>query len=698
MIVGLAAACGSEEGGEDYPRRSCEAAFRYQADEAVNEVAVIGDFNQWSPNGFELNGPDGEGCYERAFIIAPGRYAYRFLVDGEERLDPQNPLTLFGRDGREHSALLQEDCGLPAWRVDRAQGSGRRYRAELTFLSAWEGPALSAESVRALLDGREVETDVDVERGKVLIELQAEEGKHRLTIGGEDRDGLAAGDVALPFWIEEPSFSWKDAVIYQVVVDRFRRGGGCLDVERPLTHRMGGDYAGVVEAIQEGYFEKLGVNALWISPAYTNAEGEWRGFDGRLYESYHGYWPTAAREVDPRWGGEEALEALAAAAHGDGLRVILDVVPNHVHEHHPYFEEHRNEWFNHPGGDCICGRECSWGEDIEHCWFTDYLPDLNWRVGDVIDALCADSAWWLGRFDLDGLRVDAVAMMPRLATRYLRRAAESAAGLGGVQVYLIGETYTGPNGRGQILQSLGPQGLSAQFDFPLMWSLRSVIANGEGRMSDIPAEIDESAESWAGSGAVMGLILGNHDLPRFLSAAAGDPLDDALNPPGRPGEEAPYLRQFLAFAVIMTQPGAPVIYYGDEFGMPGANDPDNRRPMRFEGEWNENERALWRKVARLGRIRRAVRACRRGERLDLLKHDDRIAYLMRDEESVMLVALSRSADAALIDLAVPPEFESRDLEDCFGADYDLEAGRLSAVLPPYGALLITDRRTCEAAM
>ena len=322
-------------------------------------------------------------------------------------------------------------------------------------------------------------------------------------------------------------------MIYQILTDRFRKGGGSLD-NRGITRRMGGDFAGIVEAIEEGYFQNLGANVLWISPAYTNARGEWPGFDGRSYESYHGYWPVAAREADPLWGGEDGLDELVRVAHGHGLRLILDVVPNHVHIEHPYFQEHRREWFNHPDIDCVCGRECSWTKDIEHCWFTDYLPDLDWTNTTVLNTMEDDCLWWLDRFNLDGLRIDAVAMMPRLATRHLRHRVSNTFEQNGMHVYLIGETFTGEGGRDDIRASLGPQGLSAQFDFPVMWSLRSTIGQDGGNLYDVLDALTASEESFQGSGAVMGMIVGNHDVPRFLSVANLDNVDDPLSPPAHP--------------------------------------------------------------------------------------------------------------------------------------------------------------------
>jgi glycosidase len=131
--------------------------------------------------------------------------------------------------------------------------------------------------------------------------------------------------------------TWADGLLYQVVTDRFRGDGGAsLTAPESPGGRAGGTLDGITAEIEAGSFAAMGVTALWISPVYTNPieAREGRG-DGHMYEGYHGYWPLAPRGVEPRIGGEAALERLIATAHAAGLRVLLDVVPNHVYEDEP---------------------------------------------------------------------------------------------------------------------------------------------------------------------------------------------------------------------------------------------------------------------------------------------------------------------------------------------------------------------------
>lgn len=691
-LVWSAGGCESAAPSAPLHVRSCEVTFTFGPSPTAAEVAVIGEFNDWRPDMHRLaRGQD--GVFRGRFVIGPGRHAYRFLVDGHERLDDANPLTIFGRDGREHSARVQSDCMRAAWTVEQAAVQGDRFQARLRCVAGASAlpcdpgrlaVTLDAEPVPgvALLDGV-----LDLDLGPLA------KGKHRLTVHGADAAGTTAEPFALPFWVEDAPFDWADATVYQVVVDRFRRGDGPLDADAGITMRMGGDWAGVVAAIRDGDFERLGVNVLWISPAVRNADGEWPGFDGRSYQSYHGYWPVATREAEPRFGGEAGLDALVTAAHARGMRVILDVVPNHVHLDHPWYASLRDGWFNHPDGDCVCGRQCSWTTDIERCWFTDYLPDLDWRRREVLETVLDDTAWWLARFDLDGLRVDAVPMMPRLVTRHLRDVVGRAFAPGAPRVHLLGETFTGSQGRDQIRWYLGPYGLDGQFDFPLMWTLRSVVGQHQGTMASLLDEIDAGTASWAGSGAVMGHMIGNHDVPRFLTVAAGD-ATDPLAPAPQPTLWEPYKRTALAHAFVLTQPGMPVLYQGDEIGLAGGGDPDNRRPMPEPATWTEPQQWLFGQVSTLGRLRNRVTALRRGARTDLARAPDHIAYRMAGPDGAAVVALNRGIAPLRLTLPAGDWTAADAPTDCLGGVVRWDGANLDLVVPALGAMVVVPGAWC----
>jgi neopullulanase len=704
LLLALAAAgvaaCGD---GASTPgeTRDCSFVAFYQSDSTAlpQRVAVVGDFNDWNPDALAMAPTGQPGLYYAVLDPEPGWHTYRVWVDGETALDGFNPLTLLGDDDQEASAMRIPDCAAPGLEVRSLAATGSGLAAEVAFLRARGGAALDRGTLAATVDGAPAAATAGALDVIAVGASGLAAGKHRLRLAARDRDGAAAEALEVPFWTESQPFEWRDGLIYQIVVDRFRQGGGALRDDLPITSFHGGDLAGVTEAVVEGYFEELGANTLWVSPLYQNPEGVLPGHAGHESEAYHGYWPSQPRTVSARFGGEAALDALVAAAHARGLRVLMDLVPNHVHESHPYYQEHRwDGWFNHPDGDCICGAACSWGGFIEECWFDPFLPDLRWGYQPVVDQGTDDAVWWLDRFDLDGFRVDAVPMMPRLATRHLRDAVHRRLEGGGTPVYLVGETYTGTGGQPSIRYYLGPQGLSGQFDYPVMWALRAALG-GTTTFVDLDAEVRRSAAAWEGSGAVMAPILGNHDVARLVSELNGDNLGAPWDaPPPAPTTDKPYELLALAWSFLLTQPGAPVIYYGDEIGMPGASDPDNRRDMRFGAAVTEREAAVRAHVARLGQARRCSAALRRGERRTLFVNENLYVY-GRDagDGTVALVALNLATVPRDVSLEVPADWSFVDgtpLADALGGAATVAGRTVTLTVAPRAAAVMLSESAC----
>ncbi|MDV7397929.1 alpha-amylase family glycosyl hydrolase, partial [Arthrospira platensis SPKY1] len=103
----------------------------------------------------------------------------------------------------------------------------------------------------------------------------------------------------------------------------------------------GGDIAGIIEMLEEGYFQKLGVNCIYLSPVVKNPEGKFgfynKGGVQSRFSAYHGYWPLSFTSIDQRFGTSEELKRLVNLAHRKKKNVLLDIVANHVHEQHPVY-------------------------------------------------------------------------------------------------------------------------------------------------------------------------------------------------------------------------------------------------------------------------------------------------------------------------------------------------------------------------
>jgi glycosidase len=344
----------------------------------------------------------------------------------------------------------------------------------------------------------------------------------------------------------------------------------------------------------------------------------------------------------------------------------------------------------------VCGApDCPWSSAIQTCWFTPYLPDVRYRHPDALGLAADDAVWWLERFDLDGFRVDAVPMRPRAATRRIARAVRDRA-WEGRGTFLLGEIFTGPGAGAydQLRTYLGRDTLDSLFDFPRMWALRDAIAQ-EGEWESVDAVLDVGEAAFRGSGATIATMLDNHDVPRFMAAMTGDAGRDAWeSSPPQPDDAAAYERMRLGLTALFTLPGMPVLYYGDEVGLTGAGDPDNRRVMPAEAELLDEQRATREHTARLSRLRRCSEALRRGDRATLATAGPAWAYARGlDTPSPVLIALNAGAtEASLATSAWPP---GAWIDASTGDAVAIEAGSSIAVASRSARVLVRADSTCR---
>ena len=616
-------------------------------------MEIVTSWEGWSRPGRILAADRADGWRVTSYDLPAGENAYGIVEDGTWISDPHVPTSAF-HDGHEVAWLSTPRCDVPAVRVEESSGSrdgSARIRA--SFLAARDGQPLDAATFRVTERGGARLTPSRIEvggGGSILVTLAAlGGGKHTLSLGAKDALDREAESALATVWIEPRPFDLRDTVIYQVIVDRFRDEHGPLPAPSSPSARAGGNVRGVTAAVESGELRDLGVNTLWLSPLYKNPEGTFPGNDGRPYSSYHGYWPIDSRALEPAISSESDLDALVSAAHARGMRVVFDVVPHHVHEQHPYVRLHAHDgWIRNPDGRCVCGRPgCDWASHLEDCWFTSYLPDLDWRNPEVADQLTDDVVFWLDRFDGDGLRIDAVPMMPRAASRRIAAAVRARYDNPSHKTLVLGENFTGPGGYDLLRYELGPFGLDSEFHFPLMWALRRVVAQASAPMSDLEAVIRAGEEAFRGSGAVMGLIIGNHDVSRFASVSAGDGDGDGWVPASQSIDPRVYAKQQMALSVVFTLPGAPVIYYGDELGLAGRGDPDSRRVMPGEGALSPLQTTTREVVRTLGRVRGCSEALRRGTYRTLFVDAEHLVFVRETDADRAIVVLTRDPTGPL---------------------------------------------------
>ena len=453
---------------------------------------------------------------------------------------------------------------------------------------------------------------------------------------------------------EESPPDWvPDQVFYQIFPERFRNGdpavsprsgayvlredgpirakawGEPIDPKRPNSEFYGGDLIGVRQALD--YLQDLGVTAIYLNPIFTSP-------------SVHKYDTEDFAHVDPYLGGDAALADLRAAATGRGIRILLDAVFNHTSDTHPWF----NRWGTHPDKgayqDVAAPYRAAYtfhdaaDPDSYHCWQgSKVLPVLD--LGDpqvrayLIDGEHAIARHWLRPpYCVDGWRIDVAHMMgegtgARHNDRVLR-ALRLAIKDESPRAYVLGEHF------GEATRWLqGDQEDAAMNYYGFSHPVRAFLAGQDVNYHPITldaADFDQwlndarSRLPYANQLCQFNL-LGSHDTARFLT------LID---------EDRGLMR--LALLLLFTYPGVPCLYYGDEIGMTGGNDPYNRACFEWDPKHWDQDLRTW--VRTLAGLRRDHPALCRGAYQTLLADGDLFACARILGDEVVMLILNRAAD------------------------------------------------------
>lgn len=690
---------GSDGGsGEDYFSDPCGVTFTHRPYGDPASVSVAGDFNGWDADAHPMS-DNGDGSWSVTVPgdeIAAGPTAYKFVEDDAWTCDPSAGLIQCDAGYRDpgdtswthecgldngscNSMLVVPDLDQPrlvltSLDLDAAAGE---LSVEASFRAGCAGDAAGegAGDIRATLDGEDITDEAWTGSGFALSRSDLSRGRHTLRLEVTDAAGRSAEPLHVPVWVEEED-GWATGLMYYAFVDRLADGDAGLNTSEGASYElasyMGGDFQGVIDSLD--YLEDMGVTVIWISNPQDNAEGAFDG-DCGSYSGYHGYWPDAAYETEEHFGSAETLKALVEAAHDREMRVVMDWVANHVHEDHPYVAEHP-DWF---GEHIPCKTVDEWGnadysgfdEYPETCWFAGYLPDYDFYQPEPLAAVVEEAIWWAREFDLDGFRVDGAKHVPHsliwnLTTRLdqeLEHGHALAEGSDRIEFYTVGETFT--TSHDWIGAYVNEDELDAQFDFPLFFTLRAAFVDQSASLPDLQGALEHSGSLYGD--AVMSTFLGNHDVSRFTSHIQAGSWADSEESACEIGDvvtdEWANDSLLLAWTWLLTSPGLPLVYYGDEIGMPGYRDPDNRHPLWWyssainggtggafdlldysDGMYHDVMRdPLWH-VAALGQARKVHPALSIGSSTNWWSEDDLLATARVHGEDEALVIINRSWD------------------------------------------------------
>ena len=399
----------------------------------------------------------------------------------------------------------------------------------------------------------------------------------------------ASGKSLIPFEIAAPLETkthfqgiTNDDVIYLLMPDRFADGDPTNDnpPNSPATANdranprawHGGDFRGIINHLD--YFKELGVTAIWLTPWYDNSD------DVTTCDkpwcpnaSYHGYGAIDYYAVENHFGTMTDLRELVEKAHEKGIKVIQDQVANHVSFKHPWlknppldnwFPPFTQETFNNSALLSPNGSPAE-RDNLLHGWFDFSLPDMNQDEPEVAKYEIQNALWWVAATGIDGIRQDTIQFMPRPFIRDWSSAILKQY----PKFWMVGEVKEEDAAHTAFFQG-GKTGwdnidtkLPSVFDFKL-WATSNEVFTGRQ-----PARALRDVLKYDGLyGNVNNIttISSNHDTKRFMSNE-GATVEGAM----------------LHLAFMLSVRGIPQVYYGEEMGFTGGDDPFNRAD--FPGGW-----------------------------------------------------------------------------------------------------------------
>ncbi|MDB6148362.1 MAG: hypothetical protein JWO45_2026, partial [Spartobacteria bacterium] len=661
---------GADPRHESQSEQNGQPAAGTAATTVAHKIFIAGAFNGWSPDKTALVGPDPKGEFSIDLPLEPGRHGYKFVVDGKWMLDSNNAESEDNGLGDKNSvvSVSGEKTGpAPFIYADRLTAKNLVIRAVPS--------GSSIAKISAVFEGT---SELTVPPSKISgeeIEITVPENKSGyVRVVAASAAGVPSNVVRCAVGVTAKEFSWHDAILYYAFTDRFSDGDRSNDhpVDNPNVappaNYHGGDLTGIRQKIEDGYFERLGVNTVWVAPLNKNPAGAYQESPEphRWYTGYHGYWPVSSTELDPHTGTAADLRKLVDTAHEHGMKVIADLVLHHVHAEHPWWKQHR-DWFG--SLELPDGRKNLrlWDEQQFTTWFEPYLPSFDFSKNEPVSALIDNSIWWAKEHKLDGFRLDAVKhILPSFWWKFRAALRDRVDRKGNVPLYFVGETF---KDRAGIMSFVGPNMLDGQFDFPLYDQIKATFGQGSGGMKALDDEI-ASSEKIYGKETLMSPLIGNHDKGRFMAYAdgelpAGEMKEEEVgwkNPPSV-RDAASYAKLELAQAFLMSIDGVPMVYYGDEIGMTGAGDPDNRRDMRFGDALSADEKRVLANFEKLGGIRRAHPALRYGSRRTVALDADVYAFVRAHLDDRVVAVFNRSKKESKIDMHVAPELADGDYVD-----------------------------------
>lgn len=495
----------------------------------------------------------------------------------------------------------------------------------------WENPFMTKNMILAESDGLfdyfEAEISVDEQRYRYYFELQSREGE---AIYLNER-GLIKSlaepkeQSAFQFAYLNPADVYKDpswaqeGIVYQIFPDRFYNGDKSNDPRgsspwgQDVTpdSMFGGDLRGIIDKLD--YIEELGINILYLTPIFESSTN-------------HKYNTRDYFKIDPSFGDIETAKELVDKCHKRGIRVLFDAVFNHSGDDLFAFEDVVKNGENSRYKDWFYIKEFPVNkEKVNYLTFANdvwRMPKLNTENPEVVEYLLKVAEYWIREIGIDGWRLDVCDEVDHAFWREFRKTVKKA----NPEAIIIGE----------VMHEASSWLRGEQLDGIMNYPIKHLAIDFFGKRAISAEEFNNGLTAnrviyMKKINANMFNLIDSHDTSRFLTEC-----DEKVE------------RLKLAAAFQYTYIGMPYIYYGDEIGMVGGNDPDCRKCMIWDEE--KQDKDLFNFYKTLNKIRKENKALVYGNFKTLYKDNNVIAYKRTLDNEEILVILNNNDEAYNLNL------------------------------------------------
>lgn len=460
---------------------------------------------------------------------------------------------------------------------------------------------------------------------------------------------------------ERQSFDASD-VIYLIMSDRFVDGDATNNstanthekADKSNVHgRFGGDIQGIINSFD--HIAKLGCTAIWPTPMLGDDEAAW---------SYHGYACSDYYHIDPRYGSNSQYVQMVQKAHEKGLKILMDMVPNHCGAAHWWMKDlpYKN-WINQfpqftNTNNCFTANYDINASEYDRKlsnrgWFDSPMPDMNLENPDLLKYFQQWAIWWVEYANLDGLRVDTYPYIEKIpGSEWLKAIREEYPNLN-----IVGECWTRPAPAVAYWQSGAANfdgfdsHLPCVMDFPVEEAIRQALENDGNYWGGGLTRVYDAMTMDYMYADVNNLLtfLGNHDMARIT--------DIVMDKDPR--------RVKLAYVLLATMRGIPQVLYGDEYAMTSANKEDVnhhsylRAPLPLGDQVTAEMQDMYDFQSKLFNWRKGEKVLHSGKTMHFLARNNTYAYFRYNEDEAVFVFANAAAEPRLIPVETYEEILSQ---------------------------------------